>query len=474
MTAITFLALLLIPGYIILYISISLYYRKKSKGFHSFATAHKMLPPWLIGIGAGATLASANLFIGVPGWAYQYGYPTGWWILGNTVTISIGLLLFAPRFLRFYRQRHFEHCTMPHWLGDFYGSRALRLAVAIFALFNIYYLAGQNIGLATILEQLVGMPYKWGVAICVATVASYTLFGGRYAGILTDAIQLTFKSITGIIVFVSLFSVFGSGALGIIHSGLAAQDPQLVSYLARTGVFSDWVSIACIQWLLFAFVLLPHFGSIVLGLEREEDLKPFLIAAILGFFFSASFMWFGGLAARVLYPGLPHPDSAIPVYVIRNFSPIVTMIIIGGMMAAVMSVADSLYIELSSTIANDILWMIPKEKKMIVAKASILVVGLVSLFISLQRPKSLTLFTQFGISAIISGIAVLIGYAHFGKRRIPSWGALLIFFTGSGTYLALTISGLFANIFKALGVASLASLLILACILLFVKTGRRI
>lgn len=463
----------MVAGYVLLYLWLGLVFRKYNRNFPAFATARSLIRPWMVGFSAAATLASANLYVGVPGWAYKYGYSVLWWIIGNTITMSIGLVLFARRFFLFYREQNFSIYTMPHWLGIFFKSRVLRFGVAVLTLFNVYYIAGQNIGLATIFEEFSHVPYAYGVILGVVVVVTYSICGGQGVGIVTDAIQLVLMAATGLLILGSLFWVFGYNAHRTIHATLLAQDPSLVSILAKDGVFSDWISIISIQWLLLTFILLPHLGNIVLALDNEKEIKPFLISACGGFFFASSFMWLGGLAARVLYPSLANPDSAILVYILKNFSTIPAGIVIGGIVAAVMSTTDSLYVGMATIATNDILPV--KERKVLASRVVMALIAVVSIFLSLQRPKSLTLLTQFGISAIISGIAVLIGYAHFGKRKIPSWAALLIFFAGSGTYLALTISGLFENVFKALGVASLTSLLILVIVLLFlfVKTERR-
>jgi sodium/pantothenate symporter len=456
-----------IAGYIVVYLLISFFARKYNKSFAVFATAHKMLHPWMVGMATAATLASANLYIGVPGWAYKYGYPVFWWILSCTVTISLGLIVFTRKFFLFYKKKNFGIYTLPHWLGSFYGSKVLQFGVAILTLFNVYYIAGQNIGLATIFEQLNKVPYKVGVMMGVSIVVTYSIFGGRYAGVLTDAIQLIFKSLTGLIILGSIFLIFGANAPTAIHQGLKNQDPALVSILSKEGIFSDWVSIFAIQWQHFTFILLPHLGSLVLSLNDEKDIKPFLISSCVGFFFASSFMWLGGLAARVLYPDLQHADSAMAVYVLNNFSAIMSGIILGGIMSAVLSTADSLYIGISTIITNDIL-RIPEKRKVLVSRVAIVFIGLLSMLISFNRPKSLTLLTQFGISAIISGITVLIGYAYFGRRKLPPAIAVSIFIIGAGTYLGFLGFGIINNVFKALLAATGISYLWLLFYLRFI------
>ncbi|MDS8922373.1 hypothetical protein RLK71_00220, partial [Streptococcus pneumoniae] len=70
-----------------------------------------------------------------------------------------------------------------------YNSKALRVLVALLVLFNIYYIVGQNVGLATMFETVIGIPYLWGIAIGVIITVVYVSLGGAFAQIVSDGIQ---------------------------------------------------------------------------------------------------------------------------------------------------------------------------------------------------------------------------------------------------------------------------------------------
>src|SRR5699024_11376671 len=79
--------------------------------------------------------------------------------------------------------------TLPHWFKIRYNSTAIQVIVGLLALFNIYYIVGQNVGLATTFETIMGMPYIWGVILGVVVTVAYLIIGSAYAQYIGDGIQ---------------------------------------------------------------------------------------------------------------------------------------------------------------------------------------------------------------------------------------------------------------------------------------------
>ncbi|MFB6143758.1 MAG: hypothetical protein ABEJ98_00465, partial [Candidatus Nanohaloarchaea archaeon] len=55
---------------------------------------------WIVGVSFGATYASANMFMGVPGMAYEFGTPVLWWTALGFGLPFLALVLFSRRFYR--------------------------------------------------------------------------------------------------------------------------------------------------------------------------------------------------------------------------------------------------------------------------------------------------------------------------------------------------------------------------------------
>lgn len=436
-----------------------------SGSMKGFALARGKVRPSIVGLSFGASYASANLFLGVPGWAYTYGLSTLWYTIGCFGITWLGLLLFTKTFWR-YGQKNGGSLTLPQWLGNRYNSKTLQVLVALLVLFNIYYIVGQNVGLATMFETVIGIPYLWGIAIGVGITIVYVSLGGAFAQIVSDGIQGTAMAVVSILLFVSLLWTIGGGwnVFGTLQTELRAIDPALVAPLSAGGPFYSGFAILSIQWLLFSFVLLPHLMNKVLTVEKEEDLRTFTLTAGISLFVLSVFSVFAGLAARVILPGLSSADSAIPAYIMEAFPVFLIALMVMGLISAILSTTDSLYLGITNSIGNDLYKVLAvpllyKNKKMTeqeldgkvlkASKVSLIFIGLVSLYMSFRRPDSLALLTSFGTSAIISGIVAPISLGYFWKHANKS-GAIASVVSGASCYMFLTSTGTVEHVFQAM------------------------
>ncbi|TMW70751.1 sodium:solute symporter family transporter [Alteribacter natronophilus] len=465
------LVALLIMVYFIFVVWIGRKGLKVSRKMGGFATARGQVSPWLVGASFGASFASANLFIGVPGWAYTYGVSVLWWTLGAFGVTWIGLLFFAKRFWIQAQQSREVH-TLPQWLGKRYSSRLIQIVVSLLILFNIYYIVGQNVGLATLAETVLGSPYLLGIVLGVLITVLYIGMGGAYAQIVTDGIQGIFMSAASLVIFVSLLWTIGGGwsVFGNLQTQLSGIDPALTSLFSDGCPFYSVFAILSVQWLMFSFVLLPNLSNKTLSIKEEKDLRPFTLSAGLTLFFVSTFAVFGGLAARVLVPNLAVADQAIGVYMLEAFSPLIVVLLVTAFISVILSTTDSLYLGITSSIGNDLYknGLAPlihrhnplsneelDQKAVQASRISLIFIAAITLYLSIDRPASLTMLTQFGISAIISGVVAPVTLGYFWSRANRK-GAIASILSGTGCYMLIQITGLVPSVFESLVFGSLA------------------
>ncbi|PYZ95984.1 sodium:pantothenate symporter [Alteribacter lacisalsi] len=474
----------IIPGYVIwIIIVLAIFYFalvtwigkrgiSHSKTMAGFATAKGSVSPIIVGASFAATYSSVNLFIGVPGLAYQYGTSVLWYTLGCFGVSWIALLLIAKKFWKF-SQGQGGVLTLPEWLGKRYKSKVLQVLVALLILFNVYYIVGQNVGLATIFETIVGIPYVWGIVIAVVITIAYIGIGGAFAQLVSDGIQGLLMAVTSILVFVSIFWVVGG--FSELSTQLAAIDPNLVSAINTTegSPYDSRLAIAAVQFMLFAFILMPHLLNKILSLETEADLRPFTLSSGVILFLISTLMVLGGLAARAQFPNLANPDQAIPVYLFEAFHPVIAAFLIFGIISAILSSTDSLYLGVTSSIGNDVYRNVAPHvsrspisaetldrRAVKVSKYSLVFVGLATLYVSFNRPESLSLLIQFSYSAIICGVMapILLGYVW---KRAHRYGAIASLITGTSLYVLFTTADIISNIYLAMLASTLISFLVM-------------
>lgn len=462
--------IIMLIGYFGLVVWIGKRGKRHSSSMAGFATARGKVSPVIVGASFAASYASANLFIGVPGLAYQYGTSVLWYTLGCFGVSWLGLLLFAKTFWR-YSKKFGGVSTLPEWLGRRYNSKALQVLVAVLILFNVYYIVGQNVGLATIFESVLSIPYYWGIIIGVVITILYIGLGGAFAQLVTDGLQGILMSVTSILILLSLFWTIGGGlnVFGELSRKLGEIDPNLTNALSTGGPYDSPMAIMAVQFLLFSFVLMPHLLNKVLSLESEEQLAPFTLSAGVVLFLISTLMVLGGLAARVVAPSLASADSAIPVYVLESFPTIIAAIIVVGLISAILSSTDSLYLGLTTSIGNDFYKVLAPilSKKPIaedvldrnavkVAKASLVLAGLATLYFSLNRPDSLAFLIQFSFAAIICGIIAPVTLGYFWKKSNGP-GAIAALITGTVLYVFFTNQDIIGNLYLAMFFASAAA-----------------
>ncbi len=271
----------ILVGFIGMFIFIGKVGAKKSESMEDFSIAKGAVKPWMLGICFGATYASANLFIGVPGWAYSYGETVLWWTWGCFALSWIALILLTKKFWQM-GQLSGGSITLADWLGNRYNSNFLRVGVALLWLLGITYIAGQTVGMGTLFEATLGTPYLWGILLGTVVVIIYIGFGGAYADIVTDAIQGILMMIFAIIVLASLAWTVGGGIgfLGKLHNELHAISPVLTAPLnPESSIFGDTFGIVGVELLLLAFVLLPQLMNKILALRSEREMREFLWSA---------------------------------------------------------------------------------------------------------------------------------------------------------------------------------------------------
>jgi len=437
------------------YVAVLLYFGydgwRDSDSLRDFILGSSKLNGFIVGLSFGATYASANMFMGVPGMAYTHGTPALWWSTIGFGMPFIGLALFAKRFWLM-SQLGVGDMTLPEWLAERYNSPYIRLGASILSLFLVFYIAGQFVGAATLFETVFGVPYLAGLLAAAAIVTFYVSIGGMQTTIMTDCFQAILMMLFAVTTFLSIFLVFDAGIIGVID-GLEAQH-KATTFNSNTSnfIFDGPFGVAVMTWFLLAFILMPHLMNRILVLEDKVELKKFIFGAGLSLFTMSVFMVWAGLAGRVLFPEI-NPDSVVPMYLMEALHPLLAVFIIVGILSAILTTADSLLHAIVSVIQQDVYketWLRQLRGKRDhqiatdradrmgtrIGQIAAIAISAGAVVVAIERPPSLFMLTQIGIAGFLSGatIPVLFGYIwrHTTKR-----GAEASFTVGLVTYTVL-------------------------------------
>jgi len=165
--------------------------RRASKGVSEFYVAKREIPGWVVSLAFFSTFASTNTYIGQAGQAFAAGLSWAWVGVFWTVFCVISWLLLGPRLRD--QTAGLGSVTVPDYFDFRYKSKLskpARILSAFTILFaTLWYMAGIAKGCAHLLETVLNVPYGWGAFAVIFFTCAYTVMGGMYGVLWTDAIQ---------------------------------------------------------------------------------------------------------------------------------------------------------------------------------------------------------------------------------------------------------------------------------------------
>lgn len=332
--------------------------QRRVRGADDFATARGSYGPVFLGLAFAATTASGATFIGFPGLTYDLGTAAVWAAVLYPSGVYLGVLICMRLVSR--AGHRFGTRSIPEYLGERYRSDGLRIAVSLYSLLLLFYLAGQLVSGLVMFETMLGVPTGWALGITAAVLIVYVALGGAHADILTDGVQGFVMLVVGAGVVVLFAIGFGlDGGVGAVLARLEAQDADLVGWLNPSSALThSWWAIGAVLLAHIPLGLLPHIGNKLWALRDDRDRMRFVRLAF-AFGLTLGMLGLGGLLARALLgeallePGASTND-ALPQLFIHLFPSWLAALLGVGILAAVMSTADGLVVSSSQIIANDL------------------------------------------------------------------------------------------------------------------------
>ncbi len=186
------LTLLLTIIYLAFCLWVGWYFREKAtSGVESFYIAKREIPGWVVSLAFFSTFASTNTYIGQAGKSFQFGLSWAWVGLFWAIFCVISWVVLGPRMRN--QTAKLGSMTIPDYFFYRYKSdfaRAIRLLSAFVILFaTLWYMTGITKGLGHVISSVLDIPYALGTFTVVFITCAYTVWGGMYSVLWTDAVQ---------------------------------------------------------------------------------------------------------------------------------------------------------------------------------------------------------------------------------------------------------------------------------------------
>ncbi|MEM6786005.1 MAG: hypothetical protein AAF715_00695 [Myxococcota bacterium] len=449
----------LVWGLFLAYLALTSYLawlgHKKTKDIESFSVGSGDMNPIVVGITLAASIASTATFVINPGFVYVHGV-SALMHLGVAAGLGVicGLVVMSTGFRRLGQK--VGALTLPGWLGERYGSRAVAVAFALVNLLSLSFVVLIVGGVSIVMQKTLGLTNVESLVLIIGFVFSYIFVGGTWAHAYTNTLQ-------GIIMVVIALVIVGSGLGRLFETGLApiaAVDPNLTAYVnPESPLFGSVFSVFVAGFIIgFALVCQPHIISKALYVKDDAAVRRYLgVTIIVSICFSALLLV--GLYARLMdlpreafvdpTTGAFRQDLVMAVYLARSFDPAMLAVITVALLAAGMSTLDGILVALSSIAAGDLFLNLTrgnllaskteKERSLIAHRASqviLVAMGLCAFLLSLDPPRLLGIFGQLGVYGIVaaSTVPILFGilFPRVGVRPMMVAAA-----TGLGLHFGL-------------------------------------
>jgi SSS family solute:Na+ symporter len=420
------LGLIVIIIYLAAMIAIGLASRLKTKEANGFFVAGRSGSSLFITGSLLATIIGGSATVGMAGLGFARGLTGMWWLLVGTVgLIFLGIFLAK-------KVREFGLYTLPELVEKQYDRRLSLAASILIAVSWLGVIAGQIVASGTILSVLgLGSPVLWMV-IFSAVFISYTLLGGQYAVIRTDAFQIG-------IIFVGIFT-----GLGLVlyrlggWSGLETSLPAGRFSFPVGPQFGGYELASLLLLVGLTYVVGPDMYSRLFCARDSKTARNSVFwaaALIIPFALAITLI---GMAASALFPGIA-PEQAFPAVINGVLPPIVGAIVLAALLGAVMSSADTCLMTASTILSVDIVGRfrpsLKPEQLLTISRWGIVGLGLLSLLLALLL-KGVISALLFAYTVYTSGLIlpVLAGF-YKDKLKVTPVGALAAIIGGGGVAL---------------------------------------
>ena len=405
MTGNTGWMLLAFIAYMIIMIVIGAVYSKKTSNAQDYFLGGRGLGAWVAALSAQASDMSGWLLMGLPGAIYIAGTGEAWIAVGLFVGTLLNWLIISGR-LRRYTIKAGNSFTLPSFFENRYHDKS-KILIAISSIFIVIfflvYTASAFSAGAKLFNTVFGLDYHVALVIGAAVILTYTFLGGFLAVCLTDFIQ-------GMLMLVGLLAV-PIIALAFIDPGSLQDVLMLEGFKGGTETFlnpaynggepiSAMSIISNLGWGLGYFGM-PHILVRFMAIKSQKELNKSKIIANVWVFISLGMAVVVGIVGKAyMYShSIDLPDSEnVFIKMIKNLFtvdmalPVIGGIFLCGILAAIMSTADSQLLVTASAVSEDIYRGILKksasEKATLrVGKIAVVVVAIVA-FIIAWNPDS--------------------------------------------------------------------------------------
>lgn len=378
--------------------------RGAGKGLEGYLLGGRSMGPAVTALTLQSTSMSGYMFLGAGSLAYTQGYWSLWYALGDLGGGVLNMSVLGRRMRKL--SQILGAVTSIEYLERRYPSALTRIIAAPLALICLFfYVLAQFIAGGKGLALVTGFSYPLALGIAIGVIVLYTFLGGYLAVAYTDFFQAIIMLIGVLwILFAALATLGGLGTanarIGEIDSSLLTMWGKDLANYGQWGLIIGALLVFSIGYLGWPHVVVRHMAMKRPSVARKAGGYAMLFNIL---FVPAPYLV--GIVALLIVPIGTDPEMAIFATAQLLLPPAVVGIVMAGIMAAIMSTADSILLQAGTIASRDIYHRFVNKKmnakNMVrVSRGMVLALAIVGFFIAVFQPPAVFALVIFATTIL--------------------------------------------------------------------------
>lgn len=420
---------------------------KKNKNADDYFLGGRNLGGWVAALSAQASDMSGWLLMGLPGCIYAFGANQAWIAIGLFLGTVFNWLLVSGR-LRRYTIKAGNAMTIPEYLSNrFHDNKNIlkTISAIVIVVFFLVYTASAFAAGGKLFSSVMKIDYHVALTIGAIVILAYTFLGGFIAVCNTDFVQGTLMLIGILTVPIVAVMLMGTGHIipHLIDSGLTVDAKDFLNIFSENGKPISPISIASqLAWGL-GYCGMPHILVRFMAVRDDKELAKSRKIAIVWVLLSLAVACIIGVIGRAyLYPtvlGTEHSEyenvfieMIKKVFLVDTKLPLIGGLLLCGVLAAIMSTADSQLLVSSSSVANDLIAGVFFKKMseksiMIASRITVIAIAIIAYIIAWNPDSSIMALVSDAWAGLGSAFGPTIFMSLYWKRiNMPGAAAGMI------------------------------------------------
>lgn len=435
MSGTTIAVLIAFAAYLCMMIGIGIWSMKKTTGADDYFLGGRGLSGPVAALSAQASDMSGWLLMGLPGSVYALGTGQAWIAVGLGLGTVINWLVIAKP-LRAYTIVADNSMTLPEFFGNrFHDDKKILLGISsvIIVIFFLVYTASALASGGKLFNSVFGLDYHAAMLIGACVILMYTFLGGFLAVCTTDFVQGTLMLIALLAVPIVAWA-FVKGDISNLLMQTGVEPSSYLSFFHNGDHPITAVEvISNLGWGL-GYCGMPHILVRFMAIKDEKELKKSSVIAIVWVVISLALAVVIGLLGRAfLFPtilgetaGAASTESVFIEMIKKVFMEYLPLAFVGGIflcgiLAAIMSTADSQLLVCSSSVSADIYKDIfnpdaSNETVLKIGRAVTIIVAILAIIIAWNPDSSVMTLVSDAWAGLGAAFGPLVVMSLFWKR----------------------------------------------------------